>query len=64
MNARINKQINSENQNKQNSLADSIKILTDLSRNDIEKSYNIDTVSGTNAYYSKRYGWALRRTTD
>ena len=60
----INKQINSENQNKQNSLADSIKILTDLSRNDIEKSYNIDTVSGTNAYFSKRYGWAIRRATD
>ena len=63
MNAQINKQINSKNQNKKNSLADSIKILTDLSRNDIEKSYHIDTVSGTNAYYSQRYGWALRRTT-
>ena len=43
---------------------DSIKILSDLTRRDIEKSYNIGNTNGTEAYYSNRYGWSLRRTVD
>ena len=46
------------------SQVDSIKILSDLTRRDIEKSYNIGSTDGTEAYYSNRYGWALRRITD
>ena len=42
-------------------LNDSIKILSDLTRKDIERSYNIENVEGTEAYYSNRYGWFLRR---
>ena len=45
-----------------NSLVDSVKILSDITRKDIEKSYNINTADGTEAYYSNRYGWTLRRT--
>jgi hypothetical protein len=32
-----------------------LKILSDLTKKDIEKMYE------TKAYYSKRYGWTLRR---
>ena len=35
-----------------------------MTRMDIEKSYNIDGTNGTEAYYSNRYGWTLRRTID
>ena len=33
-----------------------------ITRKDIEKSYNIDSTDGTEAYYSNRYGWTLRKT--
>ncbi len=49
---------------KKNSLVDSVRILSDITRRDIEKSYNIDSISGTEAYYSNRYGWTLKRTID
>ena len=53
----------SENQNNNNeSMVDSVKILSDITRRDIEKSYNLDTIRGTEAYYSSRYGWTLRKT--
>ena len=57
-------QINiSENQNNNNdSMVDSVRILSDITQRDIEKSYNLDTIRGTEAYYSNRYGWSLRRT--
>ena len=46
------------------SMVDSVRILSDMTRRDIEKSYNLDTISGTEAYYSGRYGWTLRRAID
>ena len=45
-------------------MVDSVKILSDMTRRDIEKSYNLDTIRGTEAYYSGRYGWSLRRSID
>jgi len=59
-------QINTiENQvNNNDSMVDSLRILSDITRRDIEKSYNLDTIRGTEAYYSSRYGWTLRRTVD
>ena len=47
------------------SMVDSVRILSDMnSRRDIEKSNNLDTIRGTEAYYSGRYGWTLRRSID
>ena len=47
------------------SMVDSVRILSDIiTRRDIEKSYNLDTIRGTEAYYSGRYGWTLRRSID
>ena len=45
-------------------MVDSIKILSDTARRDIEKSYNLDAIRGTEAYYSGRYGWTLRKSID
>ena len=45
-----------------NSMVDSVKILSEFTRKDIEKSYNLNTIRGTEAYFSNRYGWTLRKT--
>ena len=50
--------------NKGESMVDSVKILSEFTKKDIEKSYNLDTIRGTEAYYSSRYGWTLRKTVD
>ena len=50
------------NLNNENSVVDSVKVLSEFTKKDIEKSYNLDTVKGTEAYFSNRYGWTLRRT--
>ena len=55
----------SEAKNKSDdSMVGSVKILSDITRRDIEKSYNLDTIRGTEAYYSSRYGWTLRKSID
>ena len=46
---------------KEGSLVNTVRILSDITRKDIEKSYNIIETQGTRAYYSNRYGWTLRR---
>ena len=46
---------------KKGSLVNTVRILSDITRKDIEKSYNISDTQGTRAYYSNRYGWTLRR---
>ncbi|PPR45536.1 MAG: hypothetical protein CFH18_00810 [Alphaproteobacteria bacterium MarineAlpha5_Bin8] len=38
------------------------KIPSDSLRKEIEKSYNIDSAKGTEAYFSNRYGWTLRKS--
>ena len=50
--------------NNTENMVESVKILSEFTRKDIEKSYNLDTVKGTEAYFSNRYGWTLRRTID
>ena len=46
------------------SLVNTVRILSDITRKDIEKSYNILDTQDTRAYYSNRYGWTLRRDTE
>ena len=60
----INSKLSENNLNKNETMVDSVKILSDITRRDIEKSYNLDTIIGTEAYYSARYGWTLRKSTD
>ena len=51
---------------KNNSLLNSVRILSDITRRDIEKSYNINDAkdNGAEAHFSNRYGWTLRRAID
>ena len=65
MAAQRNRQIRSTNPSRQkDSLVDSVRILSEITRRDIEKSYSINETQGTEAYYSNRYGWTLRRAID
>ena len=54
--------ISKELEEKTDSLVDSVRILSEFTRRDIEKSYSINETQGTEAYYSNRYGWTLRKT--
>ena len=49
---------------KEGSFVNTVRMLSDITRKDIEKSYNILDTKGTRAYYSNRYGWTLRRDTE
>ena len=63
MTTQIKREIQSTDLLSQNdTLVDSVRILTDITRRDIEKSYNIENIQNTEAYYSNRYGWTLRKT--
>ena len=57
------KKLSKNNLNINETMVDSVKILSDTARRDIEKSYNLETIRGTEAYYSDRYGWTLRKST-
>ena len=46
------------------SLVNTVRVLSDITRKDIEKSYNILETQGTRAYYSNRYSWTLKRDTE
>ena len=50
------------NLNRENSLTNTVNYLAELTRKDIERTYNIDDAKETEIYYSNRYGWSLRRT--
>ena len=48
--------------NKQDSLIKSIKILSEITKKDIQKLYNLENFSDIKASYSDRYGWSLKKT--
>ena len=39
-------------------------ITNEFTKKDIEKSYDLGNLKGTEAYYSNRYGWTLRKSID
>jgi len=45
----------------EHSLKKSIKILAEITRKDIQKSYKIENFSNIEATYTDRYGWTLRK---
>ena len=52
-----------EQDNKQeDSLKKSIKILAEITRKDIQKSYKLEDFSNIEATYTDRYGWSLKKT--
>ena len=56
MNSKINKDFKKKETIENNS------IIKNIRKNSIENNFDLDLVEGTEAYYSERYGWTLRRT--
>ena len=50
------------NNKQKDSLIKSIKILTEITKKDILKSYRLENFSDIEASYSDRYGWILKKT--
>ena len=56
---------NCNNQSSANDLlVNSVKILSEITRKDIEKSSNFSGVQNTRTYFSNRYGVTLKRAID
>ena len=59
----MEKTIKTKKKNKSKEL-NNTAITNEFTKKDIEKSYNLDNLKGTEAYYSNRYGWTLRKSID
>jgi len=54
--------INKESSVKEEENSGNNSIIRNISKNSIENNFELNLVEGTEAYYSERYGWTLRRT--
>ena len=58
----MNTSINRESLVKKEKNIENKSIIRNISRNSNENNFELNLVEGTEAYYSERYGWTLRRT--
>ncbi|SVB24294.1 uncharacterized protein METZ01_LOCUS177148 [marine metagenome] len=58
----MNTPINRESLVKKEKNIENNSIIRNISRNSNENNFELNLVEGTEAYYSERYGWTLRRT--
>ena len=58
MNTKINKNVF----DKKDETIESNSIIKNIRKNSIETNFQLNLVKGTEAYYSERYGWTLRKT--
>ena len=58
----MNTTINKESLAKKEENTENNSIIRNISKNSIENNFELNLVEGTEAYYSERYGWTLRRT--
>ena len=49
--------------NKKEETNENSSIIKNKTKNSIEANFELNLLEGTEAYYSERYGWTLRRTT-
>ena len=47
----------------EDSLKKSIEILSEMTKKDIQRLYNLESFSNIKATYTNRYGWSLKKTT-
>ena len=47
----------------EHSLEKSIEILSEMTKKDIQRLYNLESFSDIKAAYTNRYGWSLKKTT-
>ena len=58
MNTKINKEVFD---NKEKTIKNG-SIIKNITKNSNENNFELNLLEGTEAYYSERYGWTLRKT--
>jgi len=58
----MNTTINKETFVKKKETIESSSKINNTIKNSIEDNFKLNLLDGTEAYYSERYGWTLRRT--
>ena len=57
----MNKSDKNIQENQQIKKIDSLSLENTIVKKSLDTNYDLDLVEGTNAYYSERYGWTLKR---
>ena len=58
----MNTTINKEVFDKKEETIESDSIINNITKNSNETNFELNLLEGTEAYYSERYGWTLRKT--
>ena len=58
----MNNTINKEIFDKKEETIESDSIIKNITKNSNEVNFELNLLEGTEAYYSERYGWTLRKT--
>ena len=58
----MNNTINKEVFDKKEETIESDSIIKNITKNSNEVNFELNLLEGTEAYYSERYGWTLRKT--
>ena len=58
----MNTKINKEVFEKKEETIESDSIIKNITKNSNEANFELNLLEGTEAYYSERYGWTLRKT--
>ena len=58
----MNTTINKEVFDKKEETIESDSIIKNITKNSNETNFELNLLEGTEAYYSERYGWTLRKT--
>ena len=58
----MNTTINKEVFDKKEETIESDSIIKNITKNSNEDNFELNLLEGTEAYYSERYGWTLRKT--
>ena len=58
----MNSKINKEVFDKKEETIESDSIIKNITKNSNETNFELNLLEGTEAYYSERYGWTLRKT--
>ena len=57
----MNKSDKNIQENQQIKKIDTLSLENTIVKKSLDTNYDLDLVEGTNAYYSERYGWTLKR---
>ena len=57
----MNKNNKKTNENQSHKKIDAASLENKVVKSSLDSNYNLEILEGTNAFYSERYGWTLKR---